>query len=85
MQLPSKTLRKHPVDHPATRCTLFASVLQCNERAMHLGNTVGTIGASQCNVLRRIAAITKSAFKDHAIHGGNNLQTIRSLSAKGLP
>ena len=85
MQLPSKTRRKHPVDHPATRCTLFAWVLQCNEWAMHLGNTVGTIGARQCDVFRTITAITKSTFKDHTIHGGNTLQTIQSLSAKRLP
>ena len=43
---------------------------------------MGTIGASQCNVFRRITAITKSTFKDHTIHGGNTLQTIRSPSAK---
>ena len=46
---------------------------------------MGTIGASQCNVFRRITAIIKSAFEDHTIHGGNTLQTIRSLSAKRLP
>ena len=46
---------------------------------------MGTIGASQCNVFRKITAITKSTFTEHTIHGGNTLQTIRSLTANLLP